>query len=186
MLFPTQYKALPKSTFSENEYMISPVRREDRYEIMKWRNDQINVLRQENALSEAQQDDYFENILSRSFNDPTPDQLIFSFFKSYQLIGYGGLTHIDWKNRNSEISFLLKTDLNRPDVYSDLFEAFLGLICQVGKISNLHKIYTYGYNLSEYRFKPLIKSDFIQEACLMNHKSIDGKLYDVLIYSKIL
>ncbi len=46
------YKSLNKQTFSKGEYSIVPIRFEDRYDIMKWRNEQVYHLRQDGLLTD--------------------------------------------------------------------------------------------------------------------------------------
>ena len=57
---------------------------------------------------------------------------------------------------------------------------------KVAKSINLDKIFTYGYDISQYRFYPLIELNFLKEATLKKHKKINGKLIDILIYSKVI
>ena len=186
MIFPIKYKCIVNNEFSIGNYKIAPLRFNDRSDIMQWRNDQIIFLRQSELLTDDRQYKYFDKILRLHFDEDTPNQLLFSFFENDKLIGYGGLVHVDWKSKNAEISFILKTDLNDEDQYFEKFTVYLQLISTLAKEIPIHKIYTYGYDLSEYRFKPLIAESFILEARLKQHKKLKHKLHDVLIYSKIL
>ena len=77
---------------------------------MKWRNEQIYHLRQSELLTEESQERYFQDIVSKLFNQKEPDQLLFSFLKNDKIIGYGGLVHINWTDRNAEISFIMDTN----------------------------------------------------------------------------
>tara|TARA_B110000977_G_C11054773_1_gene483659 strand:- start:622 stop:1185 length:564 start_codon:yes stop_codon:yes gene_type:complete len=184
--FPTKYHCLKQQVFEFQNFKITPIRYKDRYEIMNWRNDQIFLLRQGNLLTQKKQDLYFESIIANEFDLEKPNQILFSFFKNKKLIGYGGLVHIDWINQNAEISFLLKTDLNNLEFYTQGFTTFLKLIQKLGLNINMHKIYTYGYKTNEYRFLPLINSFFEKEVELKMHKKINDNWFDVLIYSKFL
>ena len=184
--FPTKYQCLKQQVFEFQNFKITPIRYKDRYEIMNWRNDQIAVLRQDNLLTQKEQNLYFESAIAKEFNLEKPNQILFSFFKKNKLIGYGGLVHVDWINQNAEISFLLKTDFNNVGFYTQSFTAFLKLIEKLAFNINMHKIYTYGYRTNEYRFSPLINSLFEKEVELKNHKKIDNNWFNVLIYSKLL
>ena len=44
-------------------------------------------------------------MVKKQFKEKQPNQLLFSFIENNLLIGYGGLVHIDWTNKNAEISF---------------------------------------------------------------------------------
>src|SRR5688500_1316960 len=97
------YKCLLQSEFSDDEYKLVAIRDDDRYEIMKCRNEQINVLRQKEPLITEMQENYFRPTVNRLFLEETPPQLLFSLLHNEDLIGYGGLVHIDWESRNGEI-----------------------------------------------------------------------------------
>lgn len=180
------YYVLKNKIYTLGEFEIITVRIDDRYEIMNWRNEQIDYLRQEHKLTAEDQDEYFNNTLIKSFKSKRPNQIIFSFLEKQKLIGYGGLVHIDWNNKNAEVSFLLKTKLNSPKTYSEKFEVFLSLIEKVSKDLKLHKIYTFGYDIKKYRFLPLEEMSYLNEAILKDQKMFRGKMVNVKIYSKIL
>ena len=61
------YKVLNKQIHTIGNYKISPIRNEDRYDIMKWRNEQIYHLRQISELTKTDQDRYFNNIIASLF-----------------------------------------------------------------------------------------------------------------------
>jgi len=182
----TNYKILENQKFKFEDFEITPIRFEHRYQIMDWRNEQINFLRQKNKLTKQDQDNYFKKIIFKQFQLQKPTQILFSFFYQNKLIGYGGLVHINWIHKNAEISFLLKPELSKKNTYHESFKIFLFLIEKVAISINLHKIFTYGYDLFQYRFYPLIELNFHKKSTIKKHKKINGKLIDILIYSKIL
>ena len=75
------YKVLGKQTFSIDQYSIVPIRYEDRLDIMKWRNEQLFHLRQAKPLIEEDQNNYFNNVVSKLFEQEKPSQILFSFLK---------------------------------------------------------------------------------------------------------
>src|SRR5690554_6066540 len=105
------YKALNKQSFRVGKFSLVPVRFEDRLSIMQWRNEQIYHLRQHKPLTEQDQENYFKNVVSGLFESEKPNQLLFSFLKGGQCIGYGGLVHINWLDQHAEISFIMDTSL---------------------------------------------------------------------------
>ena len=113
MKFPTQYKCLTQNKFENGMYKIVPIRYEDRMAIMKWRNEQMFHLRQAEPLTKALQDNYFKNVVSKLFDQEKPSQILFSFLENGKCIGYGGLVHINWIDKNAEISFLMNTELEK-------------------------------------------------------------------------
>ena len=70
-----EYKCLNKQKFQIEEYKIVPIRFEDRYDIMKWRNEQMYHLRQFKILCIEEQDFYFENVVKKLFDKAKPNQM---------------------------------------------------------------------------------------------------------------
>ena len=76
---------------------------------MKWRNEQIFHLRQSKVLFSKDQNLYFNEIVYKLFFENYPKQILFSLLENNSLVAYGGLVHINWKNKTAEISFLTDT-----------------------------------------------------------------------------
>ena len=89
-----KYRILRNNRFQKDNYSIVPIRYEDRFEIMKWRNEQMYHLRQEKPLTKEEQDSYFQNVVAKLFNEEQPSQVLFSYLDDDRCIGYGGLVHI--------------------------------------------------------------------------------------------
>ena len=51
MIFPDKYKCLGLNDFQKNSFRIVPIRYNDRFDIMQWRNEQIFHLRQDKELT---------------------------------------------------------------------------------------------------------------------------------------
>ena len=141
------YKVLSKQTFTEGDFSIVPIRFEDRLDIMTWRNEQIYHLRQTKPLTEDDQNNYFKNVVSKLFDQEQPDQILFSFLKNGECIGYGGLVHINWVDKNAEISFIMDTELEKKK-FEMIWSIYLSLIDEVAFYElKLHKVSTYAYDL---------------------------------------
>lgn len=178
------YKCLIKQTFSLNNFQIVPIRDQDKYDIMQWRNEQIYHLRQSKPLDKESQDRYFDNVISRIFEKENPDQILFSYINNGKCIGYGGLVHINWVDKNAEISFIINTELEKKYFHKH-WEIFLTLIEDLSFKSLLfHKIFVYAFDLRENLYQVLEKSLYLKEARLKDHIFFNGKYIDVLIYSK--
>jgi RimJ/RimL family protein N-acetyltransferase len=137
---------LSKSIFTTNEYKLIPIRYNDREAIRNWRNEQIHLLRQSKELTSKEQDNYFETVVANLFVQENPKQLLFSFLKDNELIGYGGLVHIDWDNKNAEISFLTpKSRTINAETFESDWSIYLKLIKSVATKLNFIKIFTYAY-----------------------------------------
>lgn len=179
------YKALNKQVYSEGIYSIVPIRFEDRFEIMNWRNEQIYHLRQSQPLTIQDQDNYFNTVVNQLFEAEKPSQLLFSYLENDKCIGYGGLVHINWIDKNAEISFVMNTELEK-DLFKFNWGTFLQLLENVVfNELNFHKIYTYAFDLRQHLYPVLEASGFHEEARLKEHCYFDGKYLDVVINSKI-
>jgi RimJ/RimL family protein N-acetyltransferase len=179
------YKALNKQVYSEDIYSIVPIRFEDRMDIMKWRNEQIYHLRQSQPLTIQDQDNYFNTIINQLFDAEKPNQLLFSYLENDKCIGYGGLVHINWIDKNAEISFVMNTKLEK-DMFKFHWGIFLQLLENIAFYElNFHKIYTYAFDLRQHLYPVLEASGFHEEARLKEHCCFDGKYLDVVINSKI-
>jgi RimJ/RimL family protein N-acetyltransferase len=179
------YKVLNKQIFTNGNYSIVPIRFEDRLNIMQWRNEQIYHLRQSKPLTEEDQNHYFETVVSKLFDQENPSQILFSYLEEDKCIGYGGLVHINWSDRNAEISFIMNTQLEEQ-YFEKHWSIYLGLIEKVAFAGlNFHKIFTYAFDLRPRLYNALLDSGFQQEATLKEHCFIDGKFLDVLYHSKI-
>lgn len=179
------YKILNRQLFSFREYSLVPIRYEDRFDIMKWRNEQIYHLRQREPLTPKEQDRYFNTVIANLFEETTPNQLLFSYLRGGVCIGYGGLVHINWIDKNAEISFIMDTLLEKNEFHKH-WCIYLNLLDQIAfEELHLHKIYTYAFNLRPHLYEVLEKTGFTKEAILEEHCLFRKKYIDVVIHSKI-
>lgn len=180
------YNCLNKQVFSNGNYSILPIRMEDKFDIMKWRNEQIYHLRQNKPLTREDQDRYFETVITRLFEDEQPNQILFSYLENDVCIGYGGLVHINWIDKNAEISFIMNTALEK-DSFKKHWSIYLELIEKIAfQELKFHKIFVYAFNLRPHLYIALEGFGYIEEARLKEHCFFNNKFIDVLIYSKFL
>lgn len=179
------YKALNNQVFSNGNYSIVPIRFEDRMDIMKWRNEQIYHLRQSKPLTIEDQNSYFENTVAKLFDQEQPNQILFSYLENNVCIGYGGLVHINWIDKNAEISFIMDTELE-GNFFQLHWMNYLSLIEKVAfEELKFHKIYTYAFDLRPHLYKVFTDSGFMEEARLKEHCFFENKFIDVVIHCKI-
>src|SRR5690606_9077244 len=124
------YKSLDKQVFRHGKYSIVPIRMEDRFAIMKWRNEQIYHLRQSKPLTEEDQNRYFNEVVADLFTQEFPRDILFSYLEGEKCIGYGGLAHINWTDKNAEISFIMETALEE-DFFEFHWKMYLNMIEKV-------------------------------------------------------
>jgi RimJ/RimL family protein N-acetyltransferase len=179
------YACLNESTKQLDNYSIVPLRYADRFDIMRWRNEQIYHLRQAKPLTEKDQDLYFNSVVSSLFEQEQPDQILFSYLEGDTCIGYGGLVHMNWIDRNAELSFIMNTALEK-DYFQHHWSNFLQLIEQIAfKELSFHKIFTYAFDLRPHLYPIFEANGFKKEAELRDHKWFDTQFVNVVIHSKI-
>ena len=183
--FERSYKSLNENIIVKNEYKLVPIRYEDRYKIMNWRNEQLYHLRQEKPLCKIEQDNYFKNVVLALFHQDKPDQLLFSLLNEDQLIGYGGLVHINWKDRHAEISFVMNTSLE-SEKFNFLWSVYLELVEKVAfNDLKFNKLYVYAYDLRPHLYPVLKSNGYTFEARLEQHIIFQDSYKDVIIHKKL-
>ncbi|WP_462250689.1 GNAT family N-acetyltransferase [Ekhidna sp.] len=180
-----RYRVLSNQIFKNDTHQLVPIRYEDRKLIRQWRNEQMYHLRQNKLLSEEDQDHYFNSVVKSLFSDEAPNQLLFSYLKGNQCLGYGGLVHINWLEKSGEVSFVMNTQLEKEEF--DLhWSTYLTLLEKVVfNELNFEKISTYAYDLRPHLYPVLEKNGFLKEAVLKNEVNFDGQLVNVVIHSKV-
>lgn len=179
------YKCLPKERYEDAEgYSLVPLREEDMESIRVWRNAQIDILRQQKPITSEEQKKYFQEVIQPTFGMEKPPQILFSYFFGKLLIGYGGLTHIDWISRRSEISFLLDPPRNfYPKKFQEDFRHFLAMILKISfKELDLHRLYTETYAFRSDIMLPLEEAGFRLEGRMREHVFKRGGYVDSLIH----
>jgi RimJ/RimL family protein N-acetyltransferase len=177
------YICLQQQEQHNGDYALVPIRYDDRFLIMKWRNEQIYHLRQNRPLTEEDQQNYFDNVVSRLFCESLPGQILFSYLEKGTCIGYGGLVHINWTDRNAEISFIMDTRLE-AEHFDEHWSNYLAMLRKVAFDDlGLHKIYTYAFDLHPHLYTMLEANGFVREATLREHCLFNGTYKDVVIHS---
>jgi RimJ/RimL family protein N-acetyltransferase len=179
------YNCLKRNIFESNGFSLVPIRGQDKFMIMQMRNEQIYHLRQNKLITAQDQINYFSNVVSKLFDNEQPNQILFSFLENDIFIGYGGLVHINWVDKNAEISFIMKTELEN-EYFSKYWSIYLQLIEQVAfEELNLHKIFVYAFDLRPYLYETLEENNFIREAELKEHSYYNNQFINVVIHSKL-
>ena len=185
MKYLNEYKCLNKYRFVHKDYEIVPIRYEDRFAIMNWRNEQMYHLRQGIPLIEKGQDDYFNGTVAKLFVEEEPSQILFSYLKNDKCIGYGGLVHINWVDKNAEISFIMNTDLEE-DHFHFHWSTYLKMIESLAfEELSFHKLYVYAFDLRPHLYKVLLDSNYFRDAILKDHCCFDNQFIDVVIHAKL-
>lgn len=168
------------------KYSLIPLRKHDIQNIRKWRNEQINVLRQQIPLTKEDQSRYFSNTIKKSFYKNKPDVVLFSFLHDENCVGYGGLVHMDWNSKRGEVSFINDTNRTKSKIiYQKDFSIFLKILFKIAfNDMNLNKLTTETYDIRPWTIEVLKNLGFKREGRLKKHILINGKLYDSILHAK--
>ena len=179
------YKPLKNNIFSFGDYSLVPLRDEDKYLILDWRNSQIDILRQDKLLTKNTQENYFKTIISQLFEVDKPLQLLWSFLFKDKLIGYGGLVHIDWEKKTAEISFLTETSRSKiKDLFISEWSIYLSLVKEIANVYlNFNYIFTYAYDIRPNLYIALENSGFNETERIKDFIEINNELKDVVIHT---
>ena len=179
------YKFFKQNVFSKGNYTLVPIRDEDKYDILKWRNEQIDICRQTIPLTIEQQEAYFKNVIDPLFDQDKPVQILWSFLLDGKFIGYGGLVHIDWDKKCGEISFLTETSRSKiKDLFISEWTIYLSLVKEIAKIHlNFNYIFTYAYDIRPNLYIALENSGFNETERFKDFIEINNELKDVVIHT---
>lgn len=178
-----EYKCLNNKYFQFNEFSLKSIRVEDIESIRKWRNAQLDVLRQDKIITYEEQIKYFnDHILPEKIKNE-PRNILFSFFRNDVLIGYGGLVHISWKDLRAEISFLLNPNYLSEVDYPLFFSSYLTLIKSIAFDDlKFNRLFTETFNIRQFHISILESNGFIKEGILKDHVIINGKHVDSIFH----
>lgn len=169
-----------KKAWEAEEYLLVPLREEDILLIKQWRNDQIDVLRQKNPLTDEDQKKYYHTVLCPLFGAKRPEQILFSLLLNGRCIGYGGLVHIDWSKGQAEVSFLVDSERARDArAYGRDFRVFLSVIKGIA-FDELHlaKLVTETYDSRPIYISILEENGFVVERWEKHSREIKGRFVD--------
>ena len=157
---------------TEGGYKYMGLRRSDVQSIRRWRNAQIDVLRQKHPLGVEEQERWFDTVVRPTHAAAEPAFLLVSILdEDRQLVGYGGLTNINWTDRRAEVSFLVDTSRARDiDVYRRDFSTFLDFLKRWSfRDLGLHRLFTETFAFREANIDILEASGFQIEGRLRQH-----------------
>ncbi len=161
---------------------LRALEKEDLSILKEWRNSSHvrKSTREYKLLNMINQKNWFESIHQSN----PPKEIMFGILnKRKKLIGVAGLTYIDWKNRNSEISiyFSTKNWQTKPDA-----KETINLILEYGfEELNLHRLYVEIFSLMKENIKLFTQMKFIKEGELRDKVWRENKWWNTVIFSKL-
>jgi RimJ/RimL family protein N-acetyltransferase len=175
MTWPDEYACAPGLAGDAGAFSVRPIRWEDREPIRRWRNEQIDVLRQVEPLTVEGQDSYFTDVVLPQLSQAAPAQVLLGFLEDGRLVGYGGVVHLCWPDRRGEISFLTPAERASGTQLRTDWLAFLSIVAPLCRtVLGLHKVTT-----ETFEFRPELRSHleefgFREEGVLVDHHLVDG------------
>ncbi|MCQ4088799.1 GNAT family N-acetyltransferase [Saccharibacillus sp. JS10] len=180
------YQILGQNHHVHASYRISRLEESYMQSIKRWRNEQMDVLRQGRLLTDEDQQQYYRQVIEPSFNQTQPKLMLFGFFLDNELIGYGGLTNLNWEHKRAEISYLLQTERSSEQAterYTSDFGSFLSLMKQIAFDElGLHRLFTETYDIRPLHVRVLEQNGFIYEGRMLDHVYINGRYVDSLLH----
>ena len=186
MTWPKSYNYFPNLERTTEGLFIRPIHCDDSEEIRIWRNNQREVLRQKDLLTQREQDHYFDGIVRASIAAEFPSQILVSIEDQKNLVAYGGLVHISWEEQRAELSFLTNGLLG-DSLYERYFTVFIKYISSIAKNDlGLHRIYTETYSFRRHHISILEKNGLRKEGELTDHVRVTNRFYDSILHGAVL
>lgn len=185
--WPDAYACVDVGGLTRGSLSLRPIAWADREPIRRWRNDQLDVLRQSAPLTEDQQDRYFATVVRPQLEQERPDQILVALIDDASLVGYGGLVHISWPNRRAEISFMTETTRSADNhrFQSDL-RAFLSMVTELASRLVLHRLTTECYAFRDDFIEQLEAAGFVREGRLREHVRTEEGFIDSVLHGRLL
>lgn len=170
-------------------YAYPPLRREDIQALRGFRNEQIDVLRQAEPISEEQQERWYEEQVVPQQSDPHPSQVLVSILEpGGAFIGYGGLTNVRWDHRRAEVSFLVDpVRAADEEVYRRDMRAFLDHLAALAFGEHgLNRLFAETWAFREFHISVLEDAGFKYEGRMREHTlDGEGRPIDSVLHSRL-
>lgn len=179
---------MPRPRLELGDIALRAVEPRDIESIRKWRNAQMDVLRQSRPISSADQEQYFAEKVWPDLQAAEPGQILLAIERNGALIGYGGLVHISWADSRAEISFLLDPKAEKhPALRKEVFSDFLTLLQSLAFVDlHIKRLWTETYASRMAHIAVLESKGFQLEGRMRNHVFVNGDSIDSLIHGLIL
>ena len=175
---------MPRAELREGAFCASAVQPEHIEQIRNWRNAQLNVLRQIDPISEADQVAYFDREIWPNKSKLHPTNILLIYRCDDTVIGYGGLVHICWPVSRAEVSFLTDPEsVVNSDSYRQAFETWLTLMKSLAFDNlNLRRLTAETYTTRPQNLQVLDDAGFEREGVHREHVVIDGVKHDSILH----
>lgn len=178
------YRCMPSAELAEGDFCIRAVQPEHIEPIRRWRNAQLDLLRQSAPITPDQQHRYYEDHIWPDKATEEPKNILVVYLDRDELIGYGGLVHIAWEHRRAEVSFLLKPRHEKfPEQRACYFVTFLGLMKILAfRDLKLNRLFTETFANRTRHIEALESAGFRLEGRLREHVRVKHCPVDCLFH----
>lgn len=181
-----KYQVLSATEYRLNNLSISTIDETYIQQIRIWRNQQIDILRQNQIITESEQIHYFNTRVFPLLESEFPQQVLFYCFYKGSFIGYGGIVHISYENKIGEISFLLDPNIPIDTFYESVFILFLELMNKIAfQELKLNKLFTETFSTRMEHVPMLEKAGYCREGVRLSHVILNGQIADVYLHGLI-
>lgn len=185
--WPTSYACAESLSTSRGSRALRAIQWGDREAIRRWRNDQIEVLRQAEPLTSEDQDMYYRGVVRAQLFEAAPPQILLAFLDDGELVGYGGFVHIAWADRRAELSFLSQTDRAAGPHWQDEWRAYVPLMAQIAREQlGLHRLTAETFEFRADVLAVMEELGFEREGVMRQHHLIDGDYCDSILTGLLL
>lgn len=156
--------------------------------IRRWRNAQMEVLRQSEKISFQSQEEYFAREVWSEKDKQWPEQMLLGIHSHGELIGYGGFVNISWPRLSAEISFLLRPNLEQmPRSKRTRFRLFLRSIEKIAfRFVGFQELWTETYQFRSDHIRCLEAEGFVPiESCPGAEESNTGSAVGIIHVCRI-
>lgn len=182
------FTCLSKKCFSlpHSTVCLVPLHLEDMELIRRWRNEQVQILRQQHQITKEEQLRYWKETLLPLAALKHPPQILFAIEDEGTFIGYCGLTNIDWSSSRCELSFLLDTAISEQGAeFRNVFSLCLQLLEYVAfKEMRLHRFVAEVFAFRKGVIAFLKSFGFSEEGRLRRHVVKGNKEFDSVLLAK--
>jgi RimJ/RimL family protein N-acetyltransferase len=180
-----KYKILSKGEYIKNKLTVATIDNSKIQQIRIWRNQQIDILRQNKFITEEQQQLYFTTNVFPLLEENFPEQILFNCHYEGDFIGYGGIVHISYENKTGEISFLLDPLIQDKLFYEKIFITFLDLMSNVAfEELMLNKLFTETFSTRIEHVSILEKAGYVLEGIRRSHVILNNQIADIYLHGK--
>ena len=167
-----------------DDRIYRPIDKSDLPELLRWRNEQQRVLRQQEELTVEHQQRWFAEVVEPSYQQIRPRSLQVIALTAATRVSYGGLTNIEWVSRRAELSFLAATERTQPfERYAAEFRRFLKWTADFAfEELGLNRIFTETWDFRDEHIGILEGFGFVCEGRLRQHVAKDGRAHDALLH----